>query len=64
MRTFTKNVLPDTLYITLKVIDRARINDPEFYSEFDDDLNNLSEKIRNLLDKLDMAESVETRKAG
>ena len=57
----SKDILPDTLYITMKVIDRARVNEPEFYAQFEDDLNNLNECLRNLLDKLDLANATEKK---
>ena len=60
----SKDILSDTLYITMKVIDRSRIQEPEFYAQFEQDLYNLNEHIRNMLDKLDMADAMETRKAG
>ncbi len=51
--TSNKNLLPDTLYITMKVIDRARIDEPELYSRFEKELIELNANIRDVLDKLD-----------
>ena len=51
----SKEILPDTLYITMKVIDRARTNEPEFYAQFEEELDNLNKSLRDLLDKLDLA---------
>ena len=60
----SKDILPDTLYITMKVIDRARVNEPDFYAQFEDDLDHLNGSLRDLLDKLDAANAIEKKRIG
>ena len=62
--TNTKIILSDTLYITMKVIDRSLLQNPGVYAPFEYDLNNVKEHIRDVLDMLDMVDEGENRKDG
>ena len=51
--TKTKIVLEDTLYVTMKIIDRSLMEDNEIYSDFETELDDLKAQIREVLDKLE-----------
>jgi len=49
----TKNISTDTLYITLKVIDRSLLHDPDTCSYVEPELENIKRLVRDTLDILD-----------
>ncbi len=48
-----KIMLEDTLYITMKVIDRSLQQDPSTYSEFESELDKIKVQLKDVLDKLE-----------
>ena len=59
-----KNILIDTLYVTLSVIDRTRLQHPDFYTHHEFHLEHLNRRIREMLDLIDMTDDVQRNKAG
>ena len=52
--TNTKIILSDTLYLTLKVIDRSLLQYSGTYGPFEYHFDNLKKQIREILDMLEM----------
>lgn len=53
--TKTTNILADTLYITIKVIDRSLLECHDAYSHVETELEDIKRLLRETLDKLDKA---------
>lgn len=53
--TKTSNILADTLYITIKVIDRSLLESYDTCSHVETELEDIKHLLRETLDKLDKA---------
>jgi hypothetical protein len=60
----TKYMLTETLYLTIKVIDRAVLEDPKSYAPFVFGLEKVKNDIREVLDNIEMVVEEEGSKAG
>ena len=60
----TKIKLANTLYHAVTVLDRSRLQDPDFYALFEFELDHLNKRIRDVLDKFDMLDQNENSMVG
>ena len=52
-----EKLLADTLYVTMKVIDRSLEENPDHYASIKDEIEDLQKQLRRVLDLVDMIET-------